>query len=99
MERLIILVGRLRKSIAPTEYLFKVPLVGRFMPLTGVIRRPVESPLERPQLFTHFSFFQGNTSHAVKHVHNWARGGGGHIHCLGSIFTNQFCMGWFDKQL
>ena len=45
MERLVILVGRLYKSVAPTKYFFKVPLVGRFMPLVGVIRRPVESPL------------------------------------------------------
>ena len=36
MERLIILVGRLYKS-APTKYFFKVPLVGHFMPLVGVI--------------------------------------------------------------
>ena len=47
MERLIILVGRLYKSVAPTKYFFKVPIVGRFMPLVGVIRRPVESPLHR----------------------------------------------------
>ena len=46
MERLIILVGRLYKSVALTKYFVKVPLVGRFMPLVGVIRRPVESPLE-----------------------------------------------------
>ena len=46
MERLIILVGRLYKSVAPTKYFFKVPFVGRFMPLVGVIHRPVESPLE-----------------------------------------------------
>ena len=46
MERLIILVGRLYKSVAPTKYFFKVSLVGRFMPLVGVIRRPVESPLK-----------------------------------------------------
>ena len=46
MERLIILVGRLYKSVAPTKYFFKVPLVGRFRPLVGVIHRPVESPLD-----------------------------------------------------
>ena len=45
MERLTILVGQLYKSVAPTKYFFKVPLVCRFMPLVGVIRRPVESPL------------------------------------------------------
>ena len=45
MERLIILVGRLYKSVAPTKYFFKVPLVGRFIPLVGVIHWPVESPL------------------------------------------------------
>ena len=45
MERLTILVGRLYKSVALTKYFFKVPLVDRFMPLVGVIRRPVESPL------------------------------------------------------
>ena len=45
MERLIILVGQLYKSVAPTKYFFKVPLIGRFMPLVGVVRRPVESPL------------------------------------------------------
>ena len=45
MERLIILVGRPYKSVAPTKYFFKVPLVGRFMPLVSVIHRPVESPL------------------------------------------------------
>ena len=41
MERLIILV----KYVAPTKYFFEVPLIGRFMPLVGVIRRPVESLL------------------------------------------------------
>ena len=35
MERLAILVDRLYKSVAPTKYVFKVPLVGRFMPLVG----------------------------------------------------------------
>ena len=45
MERSIILVGRLYKSVAPTKYFFKVLLVDRFMPLVGVSRRPVESPL------------------------------------------------------
>ena len=42
MERLIILVGRPNKSVAPTKYFFKVPQVGRFIPLVGVIRRPVD---------------------------------------------------------
>ena len=45
MERLIITVGRLYKSVAPIKYFFKVPLVSRYMPLVGVIRRPVESQL------------------------------------------------------
>ena len=42
MERLIILVGRLYKSVTPTNLFFKVPLVGRFMPLVGGIGRLVE---------------------------------------------------------
>ena len=46
MERLIILVGRVYKYVAVTKYFFKVPLVGRCMPLIGVVRRPVESPLD-----------------------------------------------------
>ena len=46
MDRLTILVGRPKKPVAPTKYFFKVPQVGRFIPLVGVIRRPVESPLE-----------------------------------------------------
>ena len=46
MERLIILVGRLCKYVAPTKYFFKVPQVGRFVALVDVIRRCVESPLE-----------------------------------------------------
>ena len=45
MERLTILVGRLYKPITPTNYFFKVQLVGRLLALVGVIRRPVESPL------------------------------------------------------
>ena len=45
MERLIILVSRLYKSVPPTNYFFKVPLVGRFMPLVSGIGRLVESPL------------------------------------------------------
>ena len=45
MERLMIFVGRPNKSRTPTNCFFKVPIVGRFMPLIGVIRRPVESPL------------------------------------------------------
>ena len=49
MERLVILVGRPNKSEAPTKYFFKVPQVGRFIPLVGVIRRPVESPLKGPR--------------------------------------------------
>ena len=31
--------------MAPTKYFVKVPQVGRFMPLVGGFRRPVESPL------------------------------------------------------
>ena len=46
MYRLTIIVGRLYKSAPPTNYLFKVPLVGRFVPLVGGIGRPVESPLD-----------------------------------------------------
>ena len=46
MERLVILVGRPNKSLTETKYFFYVPRVGRFMPLVGVIRRPVESPLQ-----------------------------------------------------
>ena len=51
MDRLTILVGRLYKSAPPINYLFKVPLVGRFVPLVSGIGRPVESPLKR-MLFT-----------------------------------------------
>ena len=32
--------------MAPSKYFFKVHLVGRFVPLVGMISRPVESPLE-----------------------------------------------------
>ena len=46
MYRLTILIGRLYKSVPPTNYFFKVLLVGRFMPLVGGIGRPVESPLQ-----------------------------------------------------
>ena len=46
MERFTILVGRFYKSVTPTNYFFKVPLVGRFMPLVDGIGRFVESPLE-----------------------------------------------------
>ena len=46
MERLTILVGRLDKSVGQTKYFFKVDLVGRFIPLVGVVSRPVESRLE-----------------------------------------------------
>ena len=46
MDRLIILVGRLKKSMGPPKYFFKVHLVGRFVPLVGVMSRPVESPLK-----------------------------------------------------
>ena len=38
MDRLTILVGRLYKSVPPTNYFFKVPLVGRFMlSLAGLV--------------------------------------------------------------
>ena len=47
MKRLMILIGRLCKSVAPTKYFFKVPQFGRFMALVGVIRRCVEFPLMR----------------------------------------------------
>ena len=33
-------------SVAPTKYFFKVPQVGRFIPLVGVSSRCVESPLQ-----------------------------------------------------
>ena len=46
MERLIILVGLLYKSVALIKYFFKVPLIGRCMPLVGLVRWPVESPLQ-----------------------------------------------------
>ena len=59
MQRLPILVGRLKKSVAPTKYFFKVTLVGRFMPLVDVISRLVESPL---QLHLVNLFFQEKNS-------------------------------------
>ena len=37
MKRLTILVGRLYKCVVPTKYFFKVQLVGRFVPLVGLI--------------------------------------------------------------
>ena len=46
MNRLTILVCRPNKSVTPTNYFFKVPIIGRCMPLVGVIRRPVESRLK-----------------------------------------------------
>ena len=48
MDRLSILIGRLNKSLEPTKCFFKVQQIGRFMPLIGAIRRPVESPLQGP---------------------------------------------------
>ena len=45
MERFQYLVGRLYKTITPSNYFFKVSLVGRFMPLIGGIGRLVEPPL------------------------------------------------------
>ena len=45
MERLTIFIGGPNKSVAPTKYFFKVPQVGHFIPLIGVSRRCVESPL------------------------------------------------------
>ena len=49
MERLSILVGRLNKSSAPPKYFFRVPQVGRFMPLAGGISRLVEPALKVDQ--------------------------------------------------
>ena len=46
MEILTILVDRLYKSVTPTNYFFKVPLVGPFMPLVSEIGRLVEPPHE-----------------------------------------------------
>ena len=46
MERLTILVGRLNQSVGQTKYFFKVHLVVRFIPLVGVISRPMESWLQ-----------------------------------------------------
>ena len=61
MDRLIILVGRLYKSVALTKYFFKVSLLGHFMPLGGMIRLPVESPLYayRSQRMSDFVSFSG----------------------------------------
>ena len=36
----------LKKSMGPPKYFFRVHLVGRFVPLVGVISRPEESPLQ-----------------------------------------------------
>ena len=44
MERLIILLGRLYKSVTPT--ICSKSHVGRFMPLVGMIGRLVEPPLK-----------------------------------------------------
>ena len=39
------------KSFTPTNYFFKVPIIGRFIPLVSMIRRPVEScPVGTPTL-------------------------------------------------
>ena len=46
MKRLIILISRLCKYVAPTKYFVKVLQIGRFMALDGVIRWCVESPLD-----------------------------------------------------
>ena len=46
MDRLSILVGRLIKSMAPTNIFFKVPQVGRFLHLVGDINRLLEPLLE-----------------------------------------------------
>ena len=45
-----ILVGRLYKSVTLTNYFFKVPLVGRFMPLIGGIGQLVEPPLQSVEI-------------------------------------------------
>ena len=52
MDRLLILVGRLIKSMAPTNIFFKVPVVGRFIPLVSVSSWCVESPLEARVSYT-----------------------------------------------
>ena len=36
----------------PPKYFFRVHLVGRFVPLVGVISRPVESPLYTCNIFS-----------------------------------------------
>ena len=67
MERLTILVGRLYKSVTPTNYFFKVQLVGRFMPLVGVIGRLVESPLD-------FRLIRRVGNHEKLKMNNWIVG-------------------------
>ena len=51
MDRLTILVCRPNKSVTPTNYFFKVPIDGRFMPLVGMLPRPVESQLKSQHRF------------------------------------------------
>ena len=68
MERSTILVGRLYKSVVPTKYFFKVPLVGRFMPLVGGIGRLVESPLKLKGTNTQ------QRGHMGQHFSNWING-------------------------
>ena len=59
----MILIGRLCISVTPTIYFFKVPLVGRFMPLVGGIGRLVESPLNQYE-----PSFQWNTDLSITHL-------------------------------
>ena len=54
MERLIILLGRPNKSVTPTNYFFKVRLVGHFIPLIGGIGRLLESPLKAHVVDYHY---------------------------------------------
>ena len=59
MDRLSILVGRLIKSMSPTNIFFKVPQVGRFLHLVSDISQLVESPLHsiRPSGWKGLNFF------------------------------------------
>ena len=76
MERLIKLVCRPNKSVAPTKYLFKNPQVGRFIPLGGGISRCVASILSQSSLC------EPALSHTDKRINRfyfslWRGGGGG----------------------
>ena len=63
MDRLSILVGRLIKSMAPTKYFVKVPLVGRFMPLVGGIGRLMESPLDPIEVSSYYAHISTSSFH------------------------------------